>query len=174
MVVVTRLLGLVGLMLVVDAADAGAAAEPYALAYRAVAGCPDEATLRADVAAHVQDKDRASGVRIDVAIRTAAQGFGGSIVIVDRWGNEDRRELGGADCGELAHALAFLAGVAVDLGARSPQPAAASVATSAAPAPPVSAPRGVARDRVRRARHGRAPRRRRRWPEARGRCRDHR
>src|SRR6186713_656019 len=106
-----------GLMLAADAAAVPAAA-PYALAYRAVPGCPDEAALRADVAGHVHDAARASGVRIAIQIDAAARGFAGAIVTVDRFGNEDRRQLDAADCGELAHALAFMAGVAIDLGAR--------------------------------------------------------
>jgi hypothetical protein len=106
---------------------------PYALTYRAPEGCPAEAQLRADVAAHVRGGTRPSGVQIRIEIAAAGGQFSGELFATDRFGSENRQSLAGADCGEIAHALAFLAGLAVELGERRPTEI---VATSPPPAAP--------------------------------------
>lgn len=111
---------------------------PYALTYRAPEGCPTEAQLRADVAAHVRGGTRPSGVQIRIEIASAGAQFSGELFATDRFGSENRQSLVGADCAEIAHALAFLAGLAVELGERRPSEV---VATSPPPAPPAEPPR---------------------------------
>jgi len=106
------------------AGSAGAAA-PYALGFAAPsgAGCPDEAAVARDVAAHVNDATRAAGARVDLRIRAEASGLAGELVVTDRDGNQGRRRIDAGSCDELAHALAFLAGLALELGGRLEPPA---------------------------------------------------
>jgi hypothetical protein len=92
--------------------------EPYALIYRAPEGCPTEGQLREDVAAHVRIGTRPSGVQIRIEIGVVDGQFTGELSAADRFGSENRQSLGGRDCAEIAHALAFLAGLAVELGER--------------------------------------------------------
>jgi hypothetical protein len=65
--------------------------EPYTLRYRAVAGCPGEAQLRADVAAHVRSGVRPAGVRIEIQIAGADGRFRGELLATDRLGSEGRQ-----------------------------------------------------------------------------------
>jgi hypothetical protein len=113
--------------------------EPYTLKYRAAAGCPGEAQLRGDVAAHVRGGLRPSGVRLEIQIVAAHGRFQGDLLATDRLGSEDRQVLGGEDCAEIAHALAFLAGVAIELGERravAPPPPPIAPPPSSAPTAP--------------------------------------
>jgi len=108
----------IALSLFVEAARALPAAgvgDGYEMVYRAADGCPDGASLRADLAAQIHDRARASGARIEIAIRPERGGLSGVVEIENRAGNRYRRVVAGRDCPEVAHALAFLAGLAFDL-----------------------------------------------------------
>lgn len=91
---------------------------PYALTYRAPEGCPTEAQMSAAVTAHVRSGTRPSGVRIEIEIAAVDGRFTGHLLAADRFGSENRQAVDGASCGEIARALAFLAGLAVELGER--------------------------------------------------------
>ena len=90
----------------------------YVLRYRTTAGCPTEDRMRADVGAHLRQGIRPSGVEIEIQLAGTAGQFTGQLLATDRFGAEDRQSLSGADCSEIARALAFLAGLAVELGER--------------------------------------------------------
>jgi hypothetical protein len=105
---------------------------PYLLTYRAPQGCPTEDQMRTAVSAQVRHGTRPSGVRVEIEIAAVDGRFQGELLATDRFGSENRQSLEGVDCGEIARALAFLAGLAVELGERrqvnlvstgSPQPA---------------------------------------------------
>lgn len=111
----------------------------YVLAYRAPEGCPTEDQMRVAVTAHVRNGTRPSGVRIEIEIATRGARFVGELLATDRFGSENRQSVDGANCGEIAPALAFLAGLAVELGERRQADLASSGAPPAAP-PPASPP----------------------------------
>ena len=128
------------LALVLDGVWAGAAraAASYAFGFAAPpgSGCPDEAAVARDVAAHVSDATHAAGARVDLRIRADAAGFAGELVVTDRDGKQGQRRIEAGSCDELAHALAFLAGLALELGGRlEPQPAIVAFAPVRAAAP---------------------------------------
>jgi hypothetical protein len=108
----------------------------YALRYRTTAGCPTEDQMRADVSAHLRRGIRPSGVEIEIQLAGTAGRFTGQLLATDRFGAEDRQSLSGADCPEIARALAFLAGLAVELGERRQ----ADLVSGAPPASPSSPP----------------------------------
>ncbi len=111
---------------------------PFVLTYRAGAGCPGEPSFRADVAAHVHDTTHASGARVEVAIEAVAGTYEGTLVAFDEQGEEGSRRIAGKTCSEAAHALAFLAGLAIELGGRiEPNPSPLLPASPPPPAPPV-------------------------------------
>jgi hypothetical protein len=123
------------------ALEAHADEPPYVLTYRAAPSCPSDADVRADVAAHVHDPSAATGTRIDLTIAEAAGGFEGELVATDHEGKLGRRSITGATCPEVARALAFLAGLAIDLGGRiAPDPAAAPEPAPRPPPPPEPPP----------------------------------
>jgi hypothetical protein len=113
------------------------AAASYAFAFAAPtgSGCPDAAAVARDVAAHLHDATRATGARVDLRIRAATSGFAGELVVTDRGGNQGRRRIDADSCDELAHALAFLAGLALELGGRLEGPATDVFAPTVAAAP---------------------------------------
>jgi hypothetical protein len=113
-----------------------ASPDPYQLSYRAPQGCPPEDQLRVDVAAHVRNGTRPSGVKIRIEIAATGAEFTGELLAADRFGSENRQSLSGRDCAEIAHALAFLAGLAVELGERR-----RTDLTATARSPPPLAPR---------------------------------
>jgi hypothetical protein len=121
---------LLGLMSV---AASPTSSDPYALAYRAPEGCPTEDQMRAGVTAHVRSGTRPSGVRIEIEISALDNRFRGELLATDRFGSENRQSVDGSNCGEVARALAFLAGLAVELGERR---RADRVSTGAPPAAP--------------------------------------
>jgi hypothetical protein len=125
-----------GLMSITGPPPSPASASLYQLAYRAPEGCPTEDEMRAAVTAHVRAGTRPSDVRIEIELATVDGRFAGEMRATDRFGSEDRRALAGADCGEVARALAFLAGLAVELGERRPE----ALISTAPPAPPRPAP----------------------------------
>jgi hypothetical protein len=108
----------------------------YQLAYRAPEGCPTEDEMRAAVTAHVRSGTRPSDVRIEIEIATVDGRFAGEMLATDRFGSENRQALAGTDCDEVANALAFLAGLAVELGERRP----ADLISTAPPPPARPAP----------------------------------
>jgi hypothetical protein len=120
------------------AAASPASAEPYDLIYQAPDGCPTEGQLRADVAAHVRSGTRPSGVQIRIEIAVAGGQFRGELSATDRFASENRQSLDGRDCAEIAHALAFLAGLAVELGERRQTELASMSRPLPAPAPPLA------------------------------------
>lgn len=123
------------------------AGRSYRVTFRAAAGCPSESAVVSDVVAHVHDDSRARGARVDLSIDTAAHGYVGTLVASDERGEEGARRIEGSTCIEVAHALAFLAGLAIDLGGRiepaptTPPPAKHVGAPS--PARPAPAPKPV-------------------------------
>ena len=99
---------------------------PYAVSFTGGDGCPREDDVRADVAAHVHDASRTAGARVELRVTGAGGRFTGELVATDAAGNSGRRALDGESCAEVAHALAFLAGMALELGGRLEVPAAAA------------------------------------------------
>jgi hypothetical protein len=132
-------LGLIGFFPFV--ADAN---EVYLLTYRGPAGCPSETRMRADVASHTHDLSSAEGVHVDLTIVKHDSDFLGELVATDAASHVGHRTVSGRTCSEVAHALAFLTGLAIELGGRiEPEPAALSVSAalptvSATPATPSS------------------------------------
>ncbi len=112
----------------------------YAITYQAAPDCPDEAELRADIDAHIHDRARARGARVEIVIQREGRETAGEMTLDDRAGNRQRRSLRGRDCADVAHALAFLAGLAIDLAAPeaapAPAPPIAQVSVPAPPSPP--------------------------------------
>jgi hypothetical protein len=126
----------------------------YELSYRAPATCPEEQVFRADVAKHVHDTSRAAGARVELTIEKLAEGYRGILIASDSSGAQGSRRIDGQTCAEVAHALAFFAGLVIELGGRvendSPSPAQSSSAPPAPPptTPPPKAPRVQARTRT--------------------------
>jgi hypothetical protein len=118
--------------------DAGEVAR-YALTYQAPPGCPDETQVRTDLDTHIHDRARARGVRLAIVLQRSGRETAGEMTLDDRAGERQRRALRGRDCAEVAHALAFLAALAIDLGA-APEEAAPPAATAPAPPPVLVAP----------------------------------
>ncbi len=117
--------------------DAGETAR-YAMTYQAAPDCPDESQLRADIDAHIHDRARARGARVEIVIQRDGRETAGEMTLDDRAGNHQRRSLRGRDCADVAHALAFLAGLAIDLAApeEAPAPAPPTAQVSVPPPPP--------------------------------------
>jgi hypothetical protein len=119
---------------------------PYQLHYDAALGCTSEAEVRDEVAANVHQPAQGVGVTVSLSIKGAAGAYAGELVVVDRNGRRGRRELSAATCDEVAHALAFLAGLAIDLGGRvddespEPPPSAPPPPPPPPPAPPLPKP----------------------------------
>jgi hypothetical protein len=107
---------------------------PYVLVYDAPAKCPVESQVRDDVASHVHDDSRAAGVQLTLRITRTPSGFSGELVVVDVAGKSGRRAIEGTVCGDVSHALAFLAGLAIDLGGHFEED------ETPAPPPPERAP----------------------------------
>src|SRR5882757_6089423 len=79
-------------------AGAGAGDSPsYAMTYVAAPGCPEEAQLRADLDAHIHDRARARGARVEIVLELERGGSGatGELTVDDRAGNRQRRSLRG-------------------------------------------------------------------------------
>jgi hypothetical protein len=66
----------------------------------------------------VHDESRAAGVRLRLTIEEDETGYLGILVTLDESGNEGSRQIHGKTCFEVAHALAFLAGLVIELGGR--------------------------------------------------------
>jgi len=122
----------VGLVLLVGRARAGPRDDaPYALTYRAPVVCPSEATFVADMTSHARTEANATGIRLNFAIDEQETGYLGTLVVFDKFGNEASRDIHGKACSDVAHALAFLGALAIELGGHiEPEP-------PLAPTPPV-------------------------------------
>jgi len=117
---------------------------PYVLTYDAPPRCPTGDALRKYVAAHVHDPSRASGIRIDLRVVQSNNGFVGYLVAWDEAKTQRQRTVVGDDCADVAHALAFLAALAIDLGGYlEPEPAGPPSPSSSAE-PPLNMPPPVA------------------------------
>lgn len=121
------------------------ATEAYVLTYDTydgALGCPSDEDVRADVAAHVRDRSRAAGATVALRIVVQEGGFVGSLIATDAAGHRGQRSVSGRTCAEVAHALAFLAGLAIELGGsiESENPATAPPAPPPPPEPPPPSP----------------------------------
>ena len=99
--------------------------------------------MRAAVAANVHQPAQGEGVTVSLSIRGAVGSYSGELVVVDRNGRRGRRELSAATCDEVAHALAFMAGLAIDLGGHvddEPPAPPTKPPPSPPPAPPPAPP----------------------------------
>ena len=123
-------------------ARAAAPAAPYVVSFTGGDGCPREDDVRSDVAAHVHDASLTAGARVELRVTRAGDRFTGELVATDAGGNRGRRGIDGESCAEVAHALAFLAGMALELGGRLEAPAA--VPATPPPATPAAALRSTA------------------------------
>ena len=59
----------------------------YALTYQAAPGCPDETQLRADLDAHIHDRARARGARVEIILQRSGRETAGEMTLDDRAGN---------------------------------------------------------------------------------------
>jgi len=125
---------LVGLLLWAPGAQADPPENPsIALTYNAAAGCPDETEFRADASRHVRSGPPTSSVHLNVIIEQRDPGFVGTLRVLDRFGNQSSRRIDGQTCIDVAHALAFLTGLVVELGGLF-EPKAPAEASSSQPA----------------------------------------
>jgi hypothetical protein len=120
---------------------AGAQADPpespsISLTYKAAAGCPDETEFRASASSHGPSEALRSPIHLDVSIEQRDPGFVGTLRALDRLGNQSSRRIDGQTCSDVAHALAFLTRLVVELGGLVEPKAPAE----AAPSQPVPSP----------------------------------
>ena len=88
----------------------------FVLTYAAPAGCPGEVAFDADVADHLHDRSRAGGIEVNVAIEERQRVYVGRLVASDESKRRSSRQIEGKTCSDVAHALAFLAGLVIELG----------------------------------------------------------
>jgi hypothetical protein len=130
-------------------------APPYVLTYTAPADCPADDAFRRDVASRLHDESRVANVRLDVAIAPDDGGYRGTITALDDTAKESaRRRIEGKSCTEVAHAMAFLAALAIELNGHldpdvepappSPSPPPQPPPQPVVQVPPVSPPSPVA------------------------------
>jgi hypothetical protein len=117
----------------------------FVLTYEAPAGCPGEATFDADVAEHAGDRTRAAGIRVDVAIEERQKVYVGRLVAFDDSKRRSSRQIEGMTCSEVAHALAFLASLVIELGGRLEPETSPVPGPAPAPPPAVAPPPGPVR-----------------------------
>jgi hypothetical protein len=115
------------------------------LTYEAPAGCPGEATFDADVADHVHDRSRAAGIEVNVTIEERQKVYVGRLAALDESKTRSSRQIEGKTCSDVAHALAFLAGLVIELGGRIEADSSPVQGPSPAPPPAAAPPRGPAR-----------------------------
>jgi hypothetical protein len=110
------------------------------LSFRGPAECPAEAAFVAAVEARGGRVDQATsnptGRSFDVAIRKAASGFDGSLLIRGRDGASDPREVHAEDCGAVVNGLAVVTAIAL----RDQPEAALASAKDPPPTPEPAAP----------------------------------
>lgn len=121
-----------------DAPSSPTPAAPYDLQYEGPPSCPSAAAFRDDALSHVHDTSGAAGARVAVRIDGEASGFHGELSATDTEGHVGHRSIDGTTCEDVAHALAFLAGLAIELGGRlaEPEPPAKAEPPSTAAPPP--------------------------------------
>jgi hypothetical protein len=119
-----------------DTRDDPRDAPAYVLTYTAPGACPSEASFIAEVARHVHDTSRAGSVRVNVTIDEREAGYAGTLEAFDRSGNESSRSVADKRCSAVAHALAFLAALVIEVGGHLDREA----APPAAPPPPPPVP----------------------------------
>jgi hypothetical protein len=92
---------------------------PYVLTYEAPAECPAQEAFQADVAKRFHDESHVANIRLDVSIEELDARYSGAIAAFDETAKESaRRRIEGKSCKEVAHALAFLAGLILELNGR--------------------------------------------------------
>ncbi len=86
------------------------------LTYAAPADCPADDAFRRDVASRLHDESHIGNVRLDVVIEADDGRYRGIITALDDAAKESaRRRIEGKSCTEVAHAMAFLAALALEL-----------------------------------------------------------
>ncbi len=128
---------------------------PDVLTYAAPADCPTDDAFRRDVASRLHDDAQSANVRLDVAIEADDARFRGTITALDDGAKESaRRQIEGESCTEVAHAMAFLAALALELNGHldpdaepTPPPSPAPLAQPPVQVPPVLPPSHVASTR---------------------------
>ena len=109
---------------------------PYVLTYTAPADCPADDAFRRDVASRLHDESHVANVRLDVAIEPGDGRYRGTIIAIDDAAKESaRRRIEGKSCAEVAHTMAFLAALAVELGHLDPDEEPAPTPPSPPPQP---------------------------------------
>lgn len=124
------------------ASSASAQSTPWTLSWEAPPLCPDEQTVRAQIASLIGDTDVAEPVHITARIApTAAHGWRASLSTETR-GAPGTRTLDAASCPELADAVAVILAWMIDpaMRARTAPPAPVSGLAVAAAAPPSTPP----------------------------------
>ncbi len=140
-----------GVLLISSAAVAEPPEAPvYVLTYSAPGVCPGEAAFIADVASHVHDTSHAGSVRVNVTIEEREAGYAGTLVAFDRSGRDSSRRIIDKKCSDVAHALAFLAALVIEVGGHLEPEAAPASKPAPAPVPttPVRGPAAVERPRT--------------------------
>jgi hypothetical protein len=114
---------------------------PFVLTYEAPADCPGYEAFREEVVSHVRDTSRATNVRLNIAVRPTEAGCEGRVNAFDETGAESSRRIVGKTCPDVAHALAFLAGLTLELGGHLlPETPSVTAAPPPAPEPPPICP----------------------------------
>jgi hypothetical protein len=127
-----------GLSFVAGNAEADPRDAPaYVLTYAAPGACPSEASFIAEVASHVHDTSRAGSVRVNVTIEEHEAGYSGMLEAFDRSGNESSRSVADKKCSAVAHALAVLAALVIEVGGHLERE---TVPATPPPPPPVPPP----------------------------------
>lgn len=136
--------------------DASAAEPPAApsldVSYSAPETCPSQEVFEAAIRKRTMGltaprDDSSTPEHLDVHLRSAAAGFRGRLVVRERSGRSNLREIDGATCDEAVEGLALVVALMFDPGAESRAPPPAS-----SPEPVNEAPRAVTR-RERRSNH---------------------
>jgi hypothetical protein len=141
-----RILLAFALSVVPRPADAQPHDAAFVLTYESPPGCPGEAALTADVQEHLHDRSHIGGVQLNLKIERRESGFIGILVAYDESRNRSARQIEGKTCSDVAHALAFLAGLALELGGRiEPKPPPAQLAVAPPPGDVTPAPTSASR-----------------------------
>jgi hypothetical protein len=146
----------VGAFVVAFAGVAGAETpqtEPIRLEYRGAPECPsanefNRAVFSRTTRAHLAETEPAARTFV-VVLERAGSGFAGSLAVREAEGTTTSREVKGADCGEVAQALALATSLAIDPNASlAPEPATSTTPPPPEkPKPPESQPRKTPPDR---------------------------
>ena len=125
---------------------AEAGAEPIRVELDAPAVCGTPADFLDAVRRHTERVRPSAGDagerRLVIRVMPAAEGFEGSLWLVDPETTSAERRMTSTDCGELMEALAIVAALAVDP-SKSDEPAAANGGVAGSSTPPASAPPAV-------------------------------